>query len=94
MNDDSRGLLFFIFGFICIWLVFDEFFGKKYLSNLSSLLSFTITPKGIPFIDKEQAAKNKVTDKEKIDKDPTLSKEEKDFKKKNIDAFYGDVEVH
>jgi hypothetical protein len=95
MDTDARGLLFFIFGFTCIWLVFDEFFGKKYVSNLTNLLTPTFPGLAAPkWIDPEQAAKSKVTEKEKIDKDPTLSKDEKTFKKKNIDAFYGDTEVH
>ena len=39
MDNDSRGLLFFIIGFTAIWLVFDNFYGKKYISNFVNLIT-------------------------------------------------------
>lgn len=43
MDNDSRGILFFILGFTCIWLVFDEFYGGKRISSITSLLTPNIT---------------------------------------------------
>lgn len=62
MDNDSRGLLFFILGFTCIWLVFDEFFGKKYISNLTNLLTPSIPSFGQSVKDAANSAAKSITD--------------------------------
>lgn len=93
MDTDSRGLLFFIFGFTCIWLVFDEFYGKKRISNLTNLLTPTIPSLGSvvgkAWNNQPQAQKDKEAAKQKVDQDPKLNQKEKDYLKENIDHFYG-----
>lgn len=42
MNDTNKGLLFLMLGLTCFWFVFDEFFGKKRLSNLAGLMTPSI----------------------------------------------------
>jgi hypothetical protein len=92
MDNDSRGLLFFILGFTCIWLVFDEFYGKKYVSNLTSLLTPQLP--GLSSVlpswkaPQDQIDKQIQDSKNKIDSDPSLSDSEKAAKKKAIDDFY------
>ena len=89
MDNDARGLLFFILGFTSIWLVFDNFFGKKYVSNLAALLTPQLgglTPP--PLNDPNPAGQSAAAAKKKVDSDPKLNQQEKDFLKKNIDKFF------
>jgi hypothetical protein len=100
MDNDSRGLLFFILGFTCVWLVFDNFFGKKYVNNLAGLLTPDIPSWGQSIKDsitqgiqnawKNQSAADQAqaSAKDKIDKDPSLSDTEKAAAKKAVDDFY------
>jgi hypothetical protein len=93
MDNDSRGLLFFILGFTCIWLVFDSFFGKKYVNNLAGLLTPTIPSLLIGVVPSWKAPQDQIDkqiqdSKNKIDSDPSLSPAEKTAKKNAIDDFY------
>lgn len=90
MNTD-RGLLFLILSLTSIWLVFDDFFGGKRLSNLANML----TPGGgglpevphIPLEDKEKAEENRVDGKKWIDKQ-NINPKAKGSIKEAIDHFY------
>jgi hypothetical protein len=93
MDNDSRGLLFFILGFTCVWLVFDNFFGKKYVNNLATLLTPSIPSLlggSLPTwkAPQDQIDKQIQESKNKIDSDPSLSDAEKTAKKNAIDDFY------
>lgn len=77
MDNDSRGLLFFIFGFTCLWLLYDEFYGKKRITNLTNLLtpnipnfiSTVMQPVVQPAADAVTNAANSVTGKNLTSKD-------------------------
>lgn len=36
MNANDRGLAFFIFAFILVWLILDDFFGNKFVSRFAN----------------------------------------------------------
>jgi hypothetical protein len=88
----EKGLLFFTLSVACLWLVLDEFYGGRKLSSIAAALSQGQT--SMKWIDNGQANKSKEDAKKKIEDDPKLSKEEKDFLKKNIDHFYKDSQVN
>lgn len=83
----EKGLLFLTLSIGCLWLLLDEFFGGRKLSSIAN----SLTPQGTPITWKNdaQAQKDKENIKKKIDQDPKLNQQEKDFLKKNTDHFYG-----
>lgn len=94
MDTDARGLLFFIFGFVCIWLVLDEFYGKKYISHVASLLTPTIAGPSIQWMNPQAADQAHQADTKKNQSDNSISQAQKDWQQKNIDHFWGDTSVH
>ena len=89
----DKGLFFMTLSLACFWLILDDFFGKGYITRVVR----NVIPSDfgqVNWINKEQAASDKESSKNKVQNDPKLNQKEKDFIKGNIDHFYGDVEVH
>lgn len=96
MNTD-RGLLFLTLSLACFWLVFDEFYGNKRLSSLSSKLTPDIPSVGDAvkdtvekaWNDTDQAQKSKEEAKTNIDKNDKIDSDTKKQLKDMVDHFYG-----
>jgi hypothetical protein len=79
---------------VCMWLILDDFFGKKYVSTLVS----NIIPNDMgsilklpEFKNSQKAEENRAKAKNDIDKDDKKykTKAAKDEAKKAVDMFYG-----
>lgn len=88
----EKGLLFFTLSLLCLWVILDEFFGDKRLSNIA--LQFTPRGQGIEAVNHEEANKSKKEAIDKIEKDETLNPAEKEYKKKFWEKFFKESEVH
>ena len=89
----DKGLFFMTLSLVCVWLILDDFFGQNYITRLVSHL-IPDDLGSVSWINKSQAATDKANSKKKVQDDPKLNQKEKDYLNKNIDHFYGDVEVH
>lgn len=95
MNTD-RGLLFLTLSLASFWLVFDEFYGKKRLSSLSTKLTPDFPSLGETVKEKasaawnneDQAQKSKEEAKTNIDKNEKLDEDTKQQLKDMVDHFY------
>ncbi|MGG1343874.1 hypothetical protein ABE244_25620 [Bacillus toyonensis] len=89
----DKGLTFLTLSLVFLWLVFDDFVGKKRLSNLATMMTPDLSVP-IPF-EKElkeaqqkgiEKSKEQVSELEKQKKDDKKKKEE--VKKKGIGALF------
>ena len=92
----EKGLLMLSLSILCLWLLLDEFFGTKKLSNVAAKFTPNIptVPEKINEAlngDPKVKEKNREDAKKAIDKQPNteINKAAKDKLKEMVDHFYG-----
>lgn len=97
----EKGLLFFTISAACLWLLLDEFFGTKRLSNVAQNFVPNIKSPGeaVSEFVEGTATKEEMQSKEKevtdsVDKNKNLPEKAKKAIKDAIKKFYDDAEFN
>ena len=91
----DKGLFFMTMALACVWIILDDFFGKKYISTLVSNLIPDDIGKVLPDLDDilppledhKEAEKSKEKAKDKL-KDADLPDKTKDLIEEGLDHFH------
>lgn len=84
----EKGLLFLTLAMLCLWVILDDFFGDRKLSNVAKQLAGSVKENGLEWVNEDQAEKAKEEKEKEIEDDPSLNPSEKKWLQDFWDKFW------